>query len=102
MESFKQTSEIQDYCRNISLPKIIFSKCFHSLLQVLEAVTEVREAVEGEKEILQRQIVEGSRILAKKLEAEDRKLLVKMCDDVDEFTKSMTQLRKKAQVNDSI
>ena len=74
----------------------------HILLQVLEAVTEVREAVEGEKEIRQRQIVEGSRILAKKLEAEDRKLLVKMCDDVDEFTKSMTQLRKKAQVNDCI
>ena len=75
---------------------------FPILLQVLEAVTEVREAVEGEKEIRQRQIVEGSRLLAKKLEAEDRKLLVKMCDDVDEFTKAMTQLRKKAQVRDCI
>ena len=68
------------------------------VLQVLEAVREVEEAVEGETEIRQRQIIDGSRKLAEKLSADDRTLLLRLCDDVGELTKALTQLRKKAKV----
>ena len=65
---------------------------------MLEAVREVEEAVEGETEIRQRQIIDGSRKLAEKLSADDRMLLLRLCDDVGELTKALTQLRKKAKV----
>lgn len=70
----------------------------YAMMQVLEAVLEVQEAVEGEREIRQRQIVDGSRALAEKLTPDDRASLLRFCNDVDELTKALTQLRKKGKV----